>query len=80
MLTEKIEYTFTVLSDEQIQLRTERVILEDGKELHRLYHRQVLEPGQDVNGFPLRIRSLCQHLWTPEVIVAYRRAQEQRGA
>lgn len=81
-LSERFEHDqLTVLLDGQIQARLARVILDnDGSELTRTFHRQVLEPGQDVSAFPLRVRQLCAFLWTPEVVSAYAVAKAAREA
>ena len=36
-----------ILEDGQMQVREAKVILEDGKEISRAYHRMVLDPGRD---------------------------------
>jgi len=36
-----------ILEDGQMQVREAKVILEDGKEISRTYHRMVLDPGRD---------------------------------
>ena len=79
MITEKTVYdAITILEDGQIQLRRARVILDsDGTEISRQFHRQVLEPGQNVTMFPSRIQAVCQTLWTPQVIADYQAAKEQ---
>ena len=36
-----------ILEDGQLQVREAKIILEDGKEISRAYHRKVLDPGVD---------------------------------
>ena len=73
MLTKKIVVgKIEILEDGQIQLRTDTVILENGTELSRLYHRQVLEPGQDTTAFEKRLQDVCTVVWTPETVATYR--------
>ena len=78
VITDRIVYDMmTILEDGQVQLRRARVIMDDGTEIHRQFHRQVLEPGQDVTMFPSRVQAVCQTLWTPQVIADYQAAKEQ---
>ena len=79
-ISERIEYdAMTVLVDGQIGLRRARVIVDgDGSEFARRHHREIVEPGQDVSGYPARVRALCAHIWTPEVIAAYRILRAER--
>ena len=79
MLTDTVEYIMTILPDEQIQLRRDRVILDNGHAINRIHHRQVLEPGHDVSAFPERVRAVCMTLWTPAVIQAYRDTQAKNS-
>lgn len=74
MITEKFVIgLMSVLEDGQIQLRTDRVVLDhDGTEISRTYHRQVLEPGQDVSESPdTRLKAVTATVWTPDVVQAY---------
>ena len=78
VITDRIVYDMmTILEDGQVQLRRARVIMDDGTEIHRQFHRQVLEPGQDVTMFPSRVQAVCQTLWTPQVIADYQAAKER---
>ena len=68
-----------VLEDGQIQLRTDTVILEGDVEISRLYHRGVLEPGDSVTNQDQRVQSVCQVVWTPEVIAEYKRRKDAQA-
>lgn len=70
MITEKAQVEFTLTIDPlyRVNIRKERVILDDGKEVNRLFHRQVLEPGDDVSNQPVKIKQICNFLWTAQVI------------
>lgn len=73
-LTQRTVYdSITILEDGQIQLRRARVILDDDgvTEISRQFHREVLEPGQDVATLPGRVRAVCNIVWTPQVIMDY---------
>lgn len=77
LLDKTVYDSITILEDGQIQLRRSRVIIDnDGvSEISRTYFRQVLEPGQDVTGFPPKVRGLCGFVWTPQVIADYQAAK-----
>jgi hypothetical protein len=85
MITERIELgRIEVLPDGQLQLREDRVILEeDGvTEITRTYHRRVLEPtlelSDDVKGYPdARLLAVTTVLWTPDVVKAYEEKKKQ---
>jgi len=70
IVTGKIE----ILPDGQIQVRTDTVILEDGVELSRTYHRSVLSPGDDTSQHDERVQTISQMIWTPQVIQAHQEA------
>ena len=64
VVVDKIE----VLEQGQLQVRTSSVIMEDGVELSRGYHRHVLNPGDDVGGQDARVSAIANATWTPEVV------------
>jgi hypothetical protein len=57
-----------VLESGQIQVRTATVIDEDGTELSRAFHRQVLAPGDDLAGHSDRVVAVANATWTDQVI------------
>jgi hypothetical protein len=59
-----------ILENGVLQVREDTVIDEDGVELSRTYHREVLEPGSDVSGKDAKIQAVASVIWTPEVIAA----------
>ena len=68
-----------VLEDGQIQLREDTVIERDGVEVSRIYHRRVLEPGVAVaSERDVRIQSIAEVIWTPDVIAAYEEDKRKR--
>jgi hypothetical protein len=69
----------SILSDGQIQIRQDTVIIEDTVELSRTYHREVLEPGQDVSDKDQRIQDVCAVVWTPEVVAEFDAAKLARN-
>ncbi len=58
-----------------IGLRTDTVVLDDGVELNRSFHRKVLAPGDDVTGEDAKVQAVANAVWTTEVVAAYVAAQ-----
>ena len=77
MLTERtVLGKIEILEDGKIGLREDTVIVRDGLELVRTFHRRILTPSETLPDMPDgRIRQIAQVLWTPEVIRAYQQAQ-----
>ena len=76
MLTEntvigKIE----VLEDGRIQIREDTVMLRDGVEVARTYHRRAHDPTDTPlpDSEDYRVKAIASVIWTPEVIAEYRR-------
>lgn len=78
MLTEKIEIgQRTVLLDGQIQVRTDLIILRDGAEISREYHRHVVAPGDDLTKEDESVQRIAKAEHTPAKITAYKLAQAE---
>lgn len=78
MITKKlVTGAITVLEDGQLQLREDTIILDDDKEITRLFHRRVLEPGNDVSNEDKKIKAISQIVWTPEVIDEFKRKKSE---
>jgi hypothetical protein len=58
-----------------ISVRTDTVIIDDGVEVSRSFHRHVVSPGDDVSGESESVQATANALWTPEVIAAWEAAQ-----
>ena len=58
-----------------IGLRTDTVVLDDGVELSRSFHRKVLAPNDDVSGEDAKVQAVAGAVWTTEVVAAYAAAQ-----
>ena len=64
-----------------VQVRTDTVVMEDGEELSRKYHRHVLHPGTldsndnlvatDISGEATEIQAVCNAVWTQDVKNSY---------
>ena len=58
-----------------IGLRTDTVVLDDGVEISRNFHRKVLAPGDDVSGEDAKSQAVAGAVWTESVVAAYAAAQ-----
>jgi hypothetical protein len=54
-----------------IGLRTDTVVLDDGNEISRSFHRKVLAPGDDVSGEDAKVQAVANAVWTDEVVAAF---------
>ena len=71
-LTEKQEYKVEIIPPyNTLQVRRADIILKDGEEVARSYHRHVCCPGDDVSCDCSVVQSIAPVLWTPEVVTAY---------
>ena len=59
-----------------VQVRTATRILDDGKVISQSFHRHVVCPGDDYSQEDPRVQAICAAVQTPEVIAAYKAAQE----
>jgi hypothetical protein len=54
-----------------VQVRTDTVVMEDGEELSRKYHRHSLMPDADITNEHSEVQAVCNAVWTQEVKDAY---------
>jgi hypothetical protein len=59
-----------------VQVRTATKIMDDGVEVNRTFHRHVVVPGQDYSQEDAKVQAICAVIQTPDVIAAYKAAQE----
>ena len=65
-----------------VQVRNDIVIMEDGEELSRKYHRHVLNPGTldgsdnlvatNISGEAAEVQAVCNGVWTDAVKLAWK--------
>lgn len=80
MLTEqKTIDKIEVVENGTVQVREVNRVLKDGGEIARNFHRWTLTPGQDVSDQAANVQAICQAAWTPEVILAYQKQQEENA-
>ena len=54
-----------------VQVRTDTVVIEDGNELSRQYHRHVLNPDAVITNEHTEVQAVCNAVWTDEVKANY---------
>ncbi len=54
-----------------VQVRTDTVVMEDGEELSRKYHRHALSPDAVITGEHTEVQAVCNAVWTQDVKDAY---------
>jgi hypothetical protein len=54
-----------------VQVRTDTVVMEDGTELSRKYHRHTLMPDAVITSENAEVQAVCNAVWTDEVKAAY---------
>ena len=72
-LTEStIEDKIEVVGDyKHVQVRTARVIYDDGVEISRSFHRHVIAPDADITGESTEVQAICNAVHTQAVKDAY---------
>jgi len=68
-----------VVENGTLQVRTKTAIKEDGVEISSKFQRYVVAPGDDYSAEDARVKAICAAMHTPEVIAAYKAAQEALG-
>ena len=59
-----------------IQIRKATLILEDGKEIGKTYHRHTIAPDQDTSKEDPRVQAIANIIHTKEVIDTYKATQD----
>ena len=54
-----------------VQVRTDTVVMEDGTELSRKYHRHALMPDAVITDEHSEVQAVCNAVWTDAVKTAY---------
>ena len=54
-----------------VQVRTDTVVIEDGTELTRKYHRHALMPDAVITEEHAEVQAVCNAVWTDAVKSAY---------
>ena len=80
-LTETFEYDCEVRGPyKDVQVRKARIIMDDGNEISRTYHRHVLHcrtktddtwGDTDISGEDASVQAVCNAVWTTDIKSAY---------
>jgi hypothetical protein len=62
----------TITEDGTIFYREVTRILENNVELSKNYYRSSIAPGQDLSNVPSNVVTICDVVWTPEIIATYK--------
>ena len=69
--TETQSYKIEINEDFSIGVRRADIVLKDGVEVGRTYHRSCYMPGSDVTAEPQEVQDVAATVWTDEVVAAY---------
>ena len=61
----------------EVTSRTANIVLKDGVELARNFHRHTIAPGQNYSNEDAKVQAICAAVHTQEVIDAYAAAQAE---
>ena len=61
-----------------VQVRTDTVIKEDGKEISRSPHRHVIHPDMDISDEDAEVQAIANVVWTDEVKSAWKTFQDNQ--
>jgi hypothetical protein len=62
-----------------VQVATDTVIKEDGKEISRSRHRHVLAPDSDISGEASEVKAVANAVWTDAIKAEYKKWKEEEG-
>ena len=62
-----------------IQVRTDTVLEEDGKEISRTYHRHVLHANMDISGEDAEVQAVANAVWTDDIKTSYQKFLDEEG-
>ena len=69
---EQTEDKIEIVGDyKAVQVRTATVVKEDGVELSRSFHRQVIQPTDDISNESAEVQAICNAVHTQEIKDAY---------
>ena len=78
--SEKQEYKIEVLENGVLQVRRADIVMKDGKEVGRTYHRHCVCPGDSVSAECPRVQALSAAIWTDDVVAAYELVRQEQEA
>ena len=70
-LTETFAYKVEVNENMSVGVRRADIVLKDGIEISRTYHRSCFMPGDDISDQTDEVKAVAAAVWTDEVVDAY---------
>jgi len=61
-----------------VQVKTDTVIKEDGKEISRSAHRHVVHPDMDISSENAEVQAVANAVWTDDVKAAWKDFQDSQ--
>ena len=61
-----------------VQVKTDTVIKDDGKEISRSAHRHVIHPDMDISGEDAEVQAVANVVWTDAVKNAWKTFQDSQ--
>ena len=61
-----------------VQVKTDTVIKEDGKEISRSAHRHVVHPDMDISSENAEVQAVANAVWTADVKAAWKDFQDSQ--
>lgn len=77
MAEEQHEYSVTSTPTGHIEVRRADIVIQDGVEVSRSYHRHVVSPGDDLSSEIQEVVDLAGQIWTDQLIADYLASQVQ---
>ena len=74
----KVEKIEVVGQYKAVQIATDTIIKEDGKEISRSRSRHVVNPDMDISGEDAEVQAVANAVWTDSVKAACKTFQENR--
>ena len=68
-----------VVENGTVQVRQATIILENGNQISRTFHRWCITPGEDYSTQEQQVQDICKVTHTPEVIAAYQAQLEDNA-
>lgn len=69
-ITQEIKFYVGIQDNGLIEIRRIKIVKDNG-DVYEKYFRFTLEPGENVSSQPLKIRQICNLIWTPQVVADY---------
>jgi hypothetical protein len=76
--TEKETYSVEVLENNEIFVKKITRVYRDGIEVAKIYHKTLLNPGQDTTEEVEKVKKVAKTIWTKEVVDEYKKNEKEK--